>query len=260
MSDIVRRFEMMNRIGERPMGDEERRIALALSRDLQGWMGESPLGQFVDRPSTVDLRAKVLSFETKNIAESGGLQKVGMMILANLLMRWMMRDKSQRKRVVVEELKALTDTPQAIRTTVSLFATAAKYNTAMTVLNQGASIFADPALNSVLNNASIFLLFRLDREEANIIGERLMLPDTVVNELPRLKKVDGLYSEVMAIIRRSDGVLEGGVLRLQASPLEYWHYTSGKDDRGPREEAIVRHGGNRRAALLELASDWKVVL
>ena len=73
LRDIVRRFEMMNRIGERDMGLEERRIAESLSRDLQNWIGDTPLGQFVDRPSSVDMRASVLSFETNKIAESGGL-------------------------------------------------------------------------------------------------------------------------------------------------------------------------------------------
>ncbi|MEY4529621.1 MAG: hypothetical protein RLZZ156_342 [Deinococcota bacterium] len=259
LSDLVRRFEMMNRIGERDLGPKEREIALSLSRDLQSWIGDTPMGQFLDRPSTVDLSAKVLSFETKNIAQAGALQRVGMMVLTNLIMRWLMRDVSQRKRVVIEELKAMTDTPQAIATTVTLFATAAKYNTACTVINQGASIFQNPALNGIVDNASIFLLFRLDRFEAQIMVERLGLPSNMVDTIAKLRGMKGIYSECLAIIRRADGGLEGGVIRIQTSDLEYWHYTSDKDDKGLRERALEKFKGNRSAAMMALATDWRSI-
>jgi conjugal transfer ATP-binding protein TraC len=256
---IVRRLEKMNRIGESALDEHDQRLARRLARDLQGWIGDTPLGRFVDRPSTVNLNAKVLSFETKKVADNEALQSVGMQVVANLLMRWIMRDSRVRKRVIVEELKSLTDTPQAIATTVSLFATAAKYNTAMTVTNQGAALFANPALHGIVENTSIFLLFRLDPSDAHIMGERLNLSDSMVAELPRLRSVKGVYTEAMIVIRRADGVLEGGVVRIQASPLEYWHYTSDKDDKPRRQEAILRHLGDRRAAMLELASDWRAI-
>ena len=256
MNHIVTRFEKMNRIGERSLGPKERETALSLSRDLQSWIGETPLGQFIDRPSSVDLRSTVLSFETKHIAEAGALQRVGMLILTNLLMRWLMRS-SARKRIVYEEVKAMTDTPSAIRTLQTLFATAAKYNTAVTAINQGASLFVQPEMQGIFDNSSVFLLFRLDRSEAQVIGERLGLPQAVIDELPRLRGVKGIYSECMAILRSSDGVLEGGVLRIQTSPEEYWHYTSNSDDKKIRERVFAEHGGDRRAALLHLASEWR---
>jgi type IV secretory pathway VirB4 component len=206
LRDIVTRFEKMNRIGERSLGARERETALSLSRDLQSWIGETPLGQFIDRPSSVDLRAPVLSFETKHIAEAGALQRVGMLILTNLLMRWLMRSPG-RKRIVYEEVKAMTDTPSAIRTLQTLFATAAKYNTAVTAINQGASLFLQPEMQGILGS--------------------------------------------------SDGVLEGGVLRIQTSPEEYWHYTSNGDDKKIRERVFAEHNGDRRAALLHLASEWR---
>jgi conjugal transfer ATP-binding protein TraC len=256
LNHIVTRFEKMNRIGNRAMGEKEREAALSLSRDLQAWIGDTPLGQFIDRPSSVDLRSKVLSFETKHIAEAGALQRVGMMILANLLMRWLMRSKG-RKRIVYEEIKAMTDTPQAIKTLGTLFATAAKYNTAVTAINQGASIFLQPEMQGILDNSSVFMLFRLDSAEAQIIGDRLRLPQAVINELPRLRGLKGIYSECMAILKSADGTLEGGVMRIQTSPEEYWHYTSNGDDKLIRERVFNQFGGDRRGALLHLASEWR---
>lgn len=180
------------------------------------------------------------------------------MVLTNLNMRWMMRDQTKRKRVIVEELKAMTDTPQAIQTTVTLFSTAAKYNTAVTVINQGAQIFNNPALDGILNNASIFLLFRLPRDEAATIVSKLELPESLIDTIVKLRSLKGVYSECLAAVRRSDGVFEGGVIRIQTSALEYWHYTSDKDDKPLRESIIAKHGGNRHAAMIELATDWKV--
>jgi conjugal transfer ATP-binding protein TraC len=256
LRDIVARFEKMNRIGDRAMGAREREVALSLSRDLQSWIGDTPLGRFIDRPSSVDLRAKVLSFETKHIAEAGALQNVGMLILTNLMMRWLMRSPA-RKRIVYEEIKAMTDTPSAIKTLQTLFATAAKYNTAVTAINQGASIFLQPDMQGILDNSSVFLLFALDRAEAQIIGDRLGLPQAVTDELPRLRGRKGVYSECMAILRTADNVYEGGVLRIQTSPEEYWHYTSDGKDKKVRERVFAEHGGDRRAALLHLASEWR---
>jgi conjugal transfer ATP-binding protein TraC len=259
LGDIVRRFEMMNRIGERDLGPKEREVALSLSRGFQSWIGDTPMGQFLDRPSTVDLSAKVLSFETKNIAQAGGLQRVGMMVLTNLIMRWLMRDVTQKKRVVFEELRAMTDTPQAITTLVTLYGTAAKYNTACTAINQGASLFNNPALQGIVDNTNIFVLFRLDRAEAQVIVDRVGLPANMVEIIAKLQSIKGFYSEALAIIRRADGGLEGGVVRFETSGLERWHYTSDKDDKGLRERAIEKFGGNRAAAMMALATDWRSI-
>jgi conjugal transfer ATP-binding protein TraC len=184
------------------------------------------------------------------------LQNVGMLILTNLMMRWLMRSPA-RKRIVYEEIKAMTDTPSAIKTLQTLFATAAKYNTAVTAINQGASIFLQPDMQGILDNSSVFLLFALDRAEAQIIGDRLGLPQAVTDELPRLRGRKGVYSECMAILRTADNVYEGGVLRIQTSPEEYWHYTSDGNDKKVRERVLAEHGGDRRGALLHLASEWR---
>jgi conjugal transfer ATP-binding protein TraC len=256
---VVRRLESMNRIGDRAMTQVERDLALALSRRLQGWIGDTPLGSFVDRPSSLDLRSGVMSFETLRLKDNPQLQGVTMMMLSNLLLRWITRDPSQRKRIVVEELKAMMDTPAAIDTTAMLFSTAAKYNAAMTVINQGAAIFDEPSTRGILENASFYLFFRMTvPRDIQILQERLGLSDGMLATIQSLVSVPGQYSEALAIIRRDDAVLEGGVVRIQTSPLEYWTYTSSPDDRVRRAEALARHG-NQRAALWELASDWKVI-
>ena len=256
---VVRRLEGMNRIGDRAMTQVERDLALALSRRLQGWIGDTPLGSFVDRPSSLDIRSGVMSFETLRLKDNPQLQGVTMMMLSNLLLRWITRDPSQRKRIVVEELKAMMDTPAAIDTTAMLFSTAAKYNAAMTVINQGAAIFDEPSTRGILENASFYLFFRMTvPRDIQILQERLGLSDGMLQTVQSLVSAPGQYSEALAIIRRDDAVLEGGVVRIQTSPLEYWTYTSSPDDRVRRAEALARHG-NQRAALWELASDWKVI-
>jgi hypothetical protein len=260
LSSIARRLEMMNRIGERPMTGPEREVALALSRRLQGWIGTTPLGLFVDRESTVDAASPVLSFETLRLKDNPPLQRVTMMMLSNLLLRWITRDPRQRKRIVVEELQAMMDTPAAVETTATLFATAAKYQTAMTVINQAAGVFDEPATRGILENANFYLLFRMtDARDRAILGARLGLSERVLDTIASLSSAPGVYSEALAIIRRDDAYLEGGVVRIQTSPLEYWCYTSSPDDRARREEAIAAHRGDVRAALWALAADWKVI-
>lgn len=260
LSSVARRLEMMNRIGERPMSGPEREVALALSRRVQGWLGKTPLGLFVDRESSVDAASPVLSFETLHLKNEPQLQRVVMMMLSNLLTHWVTRDTRQRKRIVVEELEAMMDTPAAVQTTTSLFATAAKYNAAMTVINQGASVFDHPSARSILQNANFYLLFRMtDAADRAVLGARLGLSERVLDTVASLSSLPGVYSEALAIIRRDDAYLEGGVVRIQTSPLEYWCYTSSPEDRAKREEAVKAHGGDLRAALWELASDWKVI-
>ncbi len=260
LSSVVRRLENLNRIGDRNLSGPEREIALALARRLQGWIGETPLGSFIDRESSVNANAGVMSFETLRLKDNPQLQSVTMMMLSNLLLRWVTRDVRQRKRIVVEELRAMMDSPAAIETTAMLFSTAAKYNTAMTVINQGAQVFDHPSTAGILENASFYLLFRMtDDRDRRILQERLGLSDRMLETVRSLTSVPGVYSEALAIIRRDDSLLEGGVVRIQTSPLEYWTYTSSWEDKARREDAILAHGGDRRAALWALASDWKVI-
>jgi conjugal transfer ATP-binding protein TraC len=260
LSSVVRRLENLNRIGDSNLLEPERQIARALARRLQGWIGETPLGSFVDRPSTVDASSPVMSFETLRLKDNPQLQSVTMMMLSNLLLRWVTRDVRQRKRIVVEELQAMMDSPAAVETTAMLFSTAAKYNTAMTVINQGAQVFDHPSTAGILENANFYLLFRMtDDRDRRILQERLGLSNRMLETISTLTSVPGVYSEALVIIRRDDSLLEGGVVRIQTSPLEYWTYTSSSDDKARREDAIRVHGGDQRAALWALASDWKVI-
>jgi conjugal transfer ATP-binding protein TraC len=260
LSSVVKRFENLNRIGDRNLNSSERDLSLALARRLQGWIGNTPLGTFIDRPSSVDLSSGVMSFETLKLAENRQLQGVTMMMLSNLLLRWITRDSSQRKRIVVEELKAMMDTPAAVDTTAMLFGTAAKYNAAVTVINQGAAVFDEPGARGILENASFYLFFRMTvPRDIQILQERLGLSDGMLGTIRSLVSVPGHYSEALAIIRRDDSVLEGGVVRIQTSPLEYWTYTSSPEEKARREAMLVKHAGDQRAALWELASDWRVI-
>ena len=88
--------------------------------------------------------------------------------------------------------------------------------------------------------------------EDDAVRELLRLPDSAMETFRNLRRVDGLYSEVLAWVRREGGV-EGDVIWVRPSPLDFWAFTTSARDMVRRDAALARHDGHLLPALLELA-------
>ena len=104
-----------------------------------------------------------------------------------------------------------------------------------------------------MQNTTYHYLLRLPSED-DLIQALLHLPDRAMETFRSLSSKRGSYSEAMTWIRQEDG-LEGGVIVLRPSPLEYWAYTTNAEDMVVREAFVKKHG-ELLPALRELAKEY----
>jgi conjugal transfer ATP-binding protein TraC len=254
LQQVKRHLNNMSRIGDQPFNDADRERAAELAKRLERWTGRTPLGNFIDRDSTVRLSDNIISFETGALRGNDDLQVVGMMIVTNLILRRLRKDNSP-KTIIFEEFRALMDTPEAIKIAVMLFSTARKQGARVVAVNQGAGIFSSEDADGIVQNVSNYLFFRMTgaEKEIAILQSTFNLSDGAVQSLLGLTGIPGVYAEVLVARRRQDGVLEGDVLTIRVSALEHWTYTTSAADKDERSAMIAKHGGNEFRALLELA-------
>lgn len=243
LSDLVRTLVTMEEIGDRPASANERDLARSLAVRLQSWTGETPFGQFVDRPTTVNPEARAVYYETTGLDRHPELRGVGILLIADLIWRRARRDPGRRKIAVFDEAWAMLKIAQAREFVVELYRRARRYNTAVYAVSQSLQDFAE--VRGILQNTSSFFLGRLpgeDKEVAEILG----LPDSAQEAFRSLSGRRGRYAEFMAWIRREDR-LEGDVIRVEASREEYWLFTTNPLEVERRSQAVREYGSLLKA-------------
>ena len=82
LTDFVDTLETLSGVGERSVTAEDKKIANGLARRLQKWTGDSPLGRFLDRPTTLPVGDhKTILYETSAFGDDEDLRKVGTMLI-----------------------------------------------------------------------------------------------------------------------------------------------------------------------------------
>jgi conjugal transfer ATP-binding protein TraC len=238
LSDLVRTLVTMEEVGERPASPSEREIARSLALRLQNWSGDTPFGQFVDRPTSINIEAPLVYYETSGLERYPELRGVGLLLLADLIWRRAKRDPARRKIAVFDEAWAMLKIPQAREFIVELYRRARRYHTAVYAVSQSLLDFAE--VRGILQNTSSFFLGRLPGED-KAIGELLELPPAALETFRSLSGKRGEYAEFMAWIRREDR-LEGDVIRVEASPEEYWLFTTNPLEIERRNKALAEQG------------------
>jgi conjugal transfer ATP-binding protein TraC len=252
LRDFVKTLTNLERIGEKTISAQDKEIADTLARTLQNWTGKSPLGSFVDRPTNVPIgSSRVVCYDTSKFRLDSPLAAVGTMLIADLAWRRVKADKSRRKIVIFDECWALLEIPAAANFMVELYRRARRYLAAVWSISQSLEDFRKPQAQGILQNTTYHYLLRVPGED-DAVRELLRLPDSAMETFRNLRRVDGLYSEVLAWVRREGGV-EGDVIWVRPSPLDFWAFTTSARDMVRRDAALARHDGHLLPALLELA-------
>lgn len=254
LSDFVRVLTTLEEIGERSASPNEREIARGLALRLQQWTGDSPFGQFVDKPTTIKAEAPVIYYETTGLDRYPDLRAVGMLLIADLIWKRVERDPSRRKIVVFDEAWAMLAIPEAARFIVELYRRFRRYNAAVYAVTQSLQDFTSPEARGILQNTTYHFLLRLPGED-ELVRELFLLPDRALATFRGLSSKKGSYSEVMTWIRREDRV-EGDVMVIRPTPTEYWAYTTNANDMVAREKALLEHGGHLLPAIKDLAARY----
>ncbi|MCA9839205.1 MAG: ATP-binding protein [Trueperaceae bacterium] len=250
LSDLARLLTSLNQIGERQATKTEQELAKSLALRLEPWTGESAFASFIDRPTTIKTEASVIYFETSGLERHAELRSVALLLLTELIWQRISKDLSRKKIVVLDEVWSLLKHPQAASFIVELYRRFRRYNAAVYAVTQSLQDFQTEEARGILQNTTYHYLLRLATED-ELIQNLLKLSDRAMDIFRNLSSKKGSYSEAMTWIRQEDG-LQGGVLVLRPSPIEYWAYTTHAEDMVLREAVIKKHG-ELLPALEELA-------
>lgn len=235
VSDFVGVLLRLDDIGGRAATARDKMVAGNLATRFQVWTGDTPLGSFVDRPTNIRTDYPVIYFETTGLDRYPILQGPGLLLLADIIWRRAEKDPNLRKLVVMDEVWAMLKIPSARDLIVELYRRARRYNTAIYSVSQSIEDFAE--VRGIIQNTTYFFLGKLPRSEHEAVKRLLGTPDSVQEMLASLQMVRGKYSEWVSYTVL-EGKGEGEVIRVEASPVEYWIYTTNPQDMAKRAQVM----------------------
>ena len=247
LSDLVQTLVLLDEVGNRPASPSEKEKARNLALRLQSWVGDSPKGRFLDRATNVPLaEARVVCYELEGLKDE--LEVVGTLLIADLVWKRAKRGKGRRVLVVLDEAWKLFQSPYASSFVEELYRRFRFLGGGIWSITQSLADFAGEGPRALLQNTSFHFLLRLSRSEAElaVMREVLAMPDRAIAVHGGLTGVKGVYSEVLAWVRTGEGY-EGEVIAVRPTPVDYWLFTSTKEEVARRREAVKRYGDVMRA-------------
>jgi hypothetical protein len=228
---------------------EDRPVAGRLARGLRLWT-EGSAASLLSRPSNIRLTSDLVAFDLKGLPKH--VQPAVILILSAIIWNLVMRDRSERKVVVFDEVWTLLDDPASVRLLAELYRTARKYHASIVAISQSVEDLtkSDVATALVQNSHTRYLLKHEigHAEVARVFG----LNERELEVFRGLEKRHGEYSEVLvcAGARRT-------VARVVLTPLEYWMATTDPRDLAALGALSRRLAGASQAEILEVcASRW----
>lgn len=175
--------------------DETDRLATL----LRAWSAEGHYGRLFDGVTNVSLHGRVAHFELGFIPEQAVELKAAVGLLVSGLVRQhiLSLPRSQRKRVVFEELARFLDVPGGERIVAESYAQLRKFNCwAVSVVQQYARFRASRIRPAVIGNAKQFFLMRQsDRGDLADLATDLALPETALDAIQRYPLPEQLPAE-----------------------------------------------------------------
>lgn len=239
LSDLVSVLLRLDDIGGRAATPRDKMVAQALATRFQTWTGDTPFGRFVDRPTNIRTDYPIIYFETTGLDRYPALQGPGILLLTDIVWRRAEKDPRIRKLVIMDEVWAMLNIPEARRLIVELYRRARRYNTAIYSVSQSLGDFTQ--IRGIIQNTTYFFLGKLPAEEHQLIEEVLGVPPSVKEALASLRVVRGQFSEFVAYVTLGTRP-EGEVIRVEPSKLEYWIYTTNPSDMARRRQIMETRG------------------
>jgi conjugal transfer ATP-binding protein TraC len=248
LRDFVKTLSNLERIGEKTVTPEDKKIADTLARTLQNWTGKTPYGSFIDRPTNIPHGdSRVVCYDTSKFQTNSPLATVGILMIADMVWRRVKRDPTRRKIVIFDECWALLQIPAAAQFMVELYRRFRRYGAAAWSISQSLQDFMTEESRGLLQNTTYYYLLRVPGED-DIVGDLLHLPPSATNAFRNLRRVNGLYSEVLVWMRKEAGI-EGDVLWIRPSSFDYWAFTTSAVDMVKRDNVLKQTGGDLLRAL-----------
>lgn len=199
-------------------------------RTLAPWCGNTPFGQFVDRPTTVELEKQLVCFDLKGLDAYPDLQAACLFIITDYVWREIQADRSTKKFLIFDECWRLLENEAGAMFIGDVFRTFRKYYASAIAISQNIDDFAKSRIaNAILPNAATKWILKQKGADRNRLREVLDLNDNELALVESLHQERGKYSE--AFLMSGD---DRSVVAIESTPLEYWIATT-----DPRETSYI---------------------
>ncbi|GGB73748.1 TraC family protein [Deinococcus soli (ex Cha et al. 2016)] len=252
LGKFVRTLKNLNQVGTESLrGNEEAaQIVKRLSMGLQTYIGDTPMGTFLDGESTVRMNARYVYFDINKIRDQPELTRVALLLIIRQIWGRARANPGRVKVAIIEEIGILFKIKAALDFVAALYKLGRAYNLWPVGVTQE---IADFQLGKgLINNTSQYIIGKVSAEEAGMVADVLGLNDAALGLIHSLGGEKGKYREYLVIINTEAG-LTGDVIRYYPNKVEYWMFTSNPEERARREQVVQAYGGNTIEAVRALA-------
>lgn len=197
----------------------------AISKMLYLWTGERPYGRLLDGQGSLRTDSSICTFDLKGLSAYPDLQSVMILILTDFIITQVESDKTNKKRIILDEAWELLKSNAAASFMEYCARTLRKTGSGITFITQGVEeIVSSPIGSAILNNTATKFIM-LQRGDSEILKNALKLNSQELNLIYSLEQKKGQFSEGFMIEGDSRQVI-----RIFPSPFEYWLSTSDAGD------------------------------
>ncbi|MGI8747718.1 MAG: VirB4 family type IV secretion system protein, partial [Deinococcus sp.] len=249
---FVRTLRNLNAVGSESLQGfpEAQHTIRWLAMSLQTFVGETPLGSFLDGVSTVRMNARYVYFDVARIREQPELTRVALLLIIKQIWDRAKLDPGRVKVAIIEEIGVLFRIEAALEFVAALYKLGRAYNLWPVGVTQEIGDFQ--LARGLINNASQFIIGKVSVEEAGTIAQVLGLNEAAHGLILSLGGEKGRFREFLVMVDRESG-MTGDVVQYFPSSLEYWMFTSAPQERARRQRAVEASLGNTLGAVRALA-------
>lgn len=231
------------------MTEEDRQLARTMAQSLALWTGQTPYGRLLDGETTLDLESNVIYFETTGISQSPELERVGLLLLMDLLWRRIARNPAEKKLLVFDEVWSLLASPYAARFIEDFYRRLRRYNAGALSCTQKLDDFVTGNAKGIIENSTYFFLLPANNQ-GPVVRRVLDLPQDVVEEYGTLSG----KGELLFLLKVA-GRFEGDFLRYVPSGYEFGAFGTSPAEQVRRRE-MAKELGSLPAAVRAWHIEW----
>jgi conjugal transfer ATP-binding protein TraC len=197
-----------------------------IGRILGAWTGNSAFGKFIDRPTNIQLKKNLISFDLKGLDTVPDLQAVCLFLITDLVWREVQKDRGVKKILLFDECWQLLESEAGSHFIGNVFRTFRKYYAGVIAISQDIDDFArSKVATAILPNSGTKWIMMQKGSDPKRLAEVLQLNDVESSLVTSLFQERGKYSEAFLITGDNRSVVA-----IEPTSMEYWIATTDPRD------------------------------
>jgi conjugal transfer ATP-binding protein TraC len=197
-----------------------------IGRILGAWTGNSAFGKFIDRPTNIQLKKNLISFDLKGLDTVPDLQAVCLFLITDLVWREVQKDRGVKKILLFDECWQLLESEAGSHFIGNVFRTFRKYYAGVIAISQDIDDFArSKVATAILPNSGTKWIMMQKGSDPKRLAEVLQLNEVESTLVASLFQERGKYSEAFLITGDNRSVVA-----IEPTSMEYWIATTDPRD------------------------------